>query len=301
VAFSIWIKGFKVFAQDELVIYHLSISLFLIVILAAFLHASWNVLVKFKLDRFLAMFLLQTLMGLMGFFMLLFFAFPSVSSWPYALVSGVLHTVYNLLLARSYKTGELGLVYPVARGTAPLLTLGAATIFAHDPVSIVAFVGIIVLVVGIWLIAISPSLAAKVDRTTLAFALGTSVFIGFYTIVDGLGGRVSASASGYTGLVFILDGLFMLATGLVLRGQKIIGDVTPYWRSGIAGALASGSAYWIVIYAMSVAPIAVVAALRETSILFAIAMSAKLLKEPLTWQRVGGGVLVVAGAMALRA
>ena len=270
-------------------------------ILAAFLHASWNVLVKFNLDRFLAMFLLQTLMGLMGLIMVFFFATPSASSWPYALVSGILHTAYNLFLARSYRTGELGLVYPVARGTAPLLTLGAATIFAHDPISMLAFAGIIVLVVGIWLIAISPSIAAKVDRTTLAFALGTSVFIGLYTIVDGLGGRVSGSVSGYTGLVFILDGAFMLATGLFLRGRRIISDVAPYWRSGIAGALASGSAYWIVIYAMSIAPIAVVAALRETSILFAIAMSAKLLKEPLTWQRIGGGVLVVAGAMALRA
>jgi len=279
----------------------LSISLFLVVLLAAFLHASWNVLVKFTLDRFLAMFLLQTLMGFMGFAMLLLFAIPSVSSLPYALVSGALHTAYNLFLARSYKTGELGLVYPVARGTAPLLTLGAATVFARDPISVTAFFGIMILVAGIWLIAISPSLAAKVDRKTIAFALGTSVFIGLYTIVDGLGGRLSGSASGYTGFVFILDGLFMLVTGLYLRGRRIISDVTPYWRSGVVGALASGSAYWIVIYAMSVAPIAMVAALRETSILFAIAMSSKFLKEPMTWQRVGGGVLVVAGAMALRA
>lgn len=247
------------------------------------------------------MFLLQTLMGFMGFAMLLLFAIPSVSSLPYALVSGALHTAYNLFLARSYKTGELGLVYPVARGTAPLLTLCAATVFARDPISVTAFFGIMILVAGIWLIAISPSLAAKVDRKTIAFALGTSVFIGLYTIVDGLGGRLSGSASGYTGFVFILDGLFMLVTGLYLRGRRIISDVTPYWRSGVVGALASGSAYWIVIYAMSVAPIAMVAALRETSILFAIAMSSKFLKEPMTWQRVGGGVLVVAGAMALRA
>jgi drug/metabolite transporter (DMT)-like permease len=279
----------------------LSISLFLFVLLAAFLHASWNVLVKLNIDRFLAMFLLQTLMCLMGFVMLAFFAFPSAASLPFALVSGVLHTAYNLFLARSYKTGELGFVYPVARGTAPLLTLGATTVFAHDALSAIAIGGILTLVSGIWLIAISPTLAAKIDRTTLMFALGTSVFIGLYTIVDGLGGRASGSASGYTGLVFILDGLFMLATGVYLRGTKIFGEVAPYWRSGVAGAAASGSAYWIVIYAMSIAPIATVAALRETSILFAIAMSARVLKEALTWQRVGGGILVVIGAMALRA
>jgi drug/metabolite transporter (DMT)-like permease len=278
----------------------LSISVFLLVLLAAFLHASWNVLVKLNIDRFLAMFLLQTLMCIMGIVMLAFFAFPSQVSLPYAVVSGVLHTGYNLFLARSYKTGELGFVYPVARGTAPLLTLGAATLFAHDPISATAFAGIIVLVAGIWLIAISPSVAARIDRTTLLFALGTSVFIGLYTIVDGLGGRASGSASGYTGLVFILDGLLMLITGVYLRGPKIFGEVAPYWRSGVAGAAASGSAYWIVIYAMSIAPIATVAALRETSILFAIAMSARVLKEALTWQRVAGGILVVIGAMALR-
>lgn len=247
------------------------------------------------------MFLLQTLMGLMGLIMIVFFQFPAQASLPYAVVSGVLHTGYNLFLARSYKTGELGLVYPVARGTAPLLTLGASTFFAHDVLTLFAVLGIIVLIAGIWLIAISPSMAAKVDRTTLMFAFGTSIFIGLYTIIDGLGGRASGSASGYTGLVFVLDAIGMLIAGIYLRGFSIFKSIAPYWRSGIAGAAASGSAYWIVIYAMSIAPIAMVAALRETSILFAIAMSAPLLKEPLTWQRVGGGLLVVAGAMALRA
>ena len=278
----------------------MSVTLFLLVLLAAFLHATWNILVKLNLDRLLALFLLQTLMGVMGLVMLLFFAWPSQYSLPYALISGGLHTGYNLFLARSYKTGELGFVYPVARGTAPLITLGATTIFAHDTISFLASCGIIVLVAGIWLIAISPSLVSKIDRPTLMFALGTSVLIGFYTIVDGLGGRASGSASGYTGLVFILDAFGMLIAGVYMRGFGIFKSVAPFWRSGLAGAAASGSAYWIVIYAMSVAPIAMVAALRETSILFAIAMSAKVLKERLTWQRLCGGLLVVVGAMALR-
>lgn len=258
-------------------------------------------MIKFNLDRLLALFLLQTLMGGMGLIMIAVFAFPSFASLPYAVVSGFLHTGYNLFLARSYKTGELGLVYPVARGTAPLLTLITSILFAHDTLSIFSLIGIIVLVGGIWLIAISPTLAAKIDRTTLMFALATSVFIGLYTIVDGLGGRASGSASGYTGLVFVFDALGMLVAGVYLRGFGIFQAVRPFWRSGVLGAAASGTAYWIVIYAMSVAPIAVVAALRETSILFAIIMSSRLLKETLTWQRVLGGLLVVAGAMALRA
>jgi drug/metabolite transporter (DMT)-like permease len=278
----------------------LSLYLFLAVLLAAFLHASWNVLVKFNLDRFLTMFLLQTLMGFMGLIMLLFFAWPSVASLPFAVVSGILHTGYNLFLARSYRTGDLSVVYPVARGTAPMITLGASTVFAHDVISPMAATGIIILIIGIWLIALGPSKALKVDRTTLLFALGTSVFIGFYTIVDGLGGRASGAASGYTGVVFIFDAIGMLAAGLALRGIAIFKAVRPYWRSGVGGALASGGAYWIVIWAMSLAPIAMVAALRETSILFAIGLSSRFLKERLTIWRIAGGLLVVVGAIALR-
>lgn len=279
----------------------MSLTLFLIVLVAAFLHAAWNVLVKFNIDRFLAVFLLQTLMGVMGCIMLVFFAFPSQISLLFALVSGFLHTGYNLFLARSYRTGDLSVVYPVARGTAPLITLVASHIFTHDAVPPFAVTGIILLVAGIWLIALGPSTAIKADRTTLLFALGTSVFIGCYTVVDGLGGRASGAPSGYTAVVFILDGSFMLATGLYLRGFAIFKSVQPFWRSGVIGATASGGAYWIVIWAMSYAPIAMVAALRETSILFAIGLSAQVLKERLTLARVAGGLLVVAGAIALRA
>ncbi len=278
----------------------MSLTLFLIVLVAAFLHAAWNVLVKFNLDRFLALFLLQSLMGLMGVVMLLIFTFPHSNSLPFALVSGVLHTGYNLFLARSYRTGDLSVVYPVARGTAPLITLVASRMFIHDAISPFAVAGIIALVAGIWLIALGPSKALKVDRTTLLFALGTSVFIGCYTIVDGLGGRASAAPSGYTAVVFILDGFFMVCAGVYLRGVSIFKSVQPFWRSGVIGAAASGSAYWIVIWAMSQAPIAMVAALRETSILFALGLSAKILKEQLTLSRLLGGLLVVAGAMALR-
>jgi len=212
------------------------------------------------------MFLLQTMMGLMGIVMLAVFPFPLQSAWAFALTSGFLHTGYNLFLARSYRHGDLGLVYPVARGTAPLLTLFGTKLFTQDAISHFALAGIIVLILGIWLIAFSGK-ALKTDKATLGFALITSVFIGCYTIVDGLGARVSGNASGYTGLVFVLDGIGMLAAGLVVRGPTIFKAVAPFWKRGFAGAAMSGTAYWIVIWAMAHAPIALVAALRETSIL----------------------------------
>ncbi len=264
------------------------------------MHASWNLLVKLKLDRFLSLFLLQTLMGLMGAAMLCLFAWPSKASIPYALVSGLLHTGYNIFLARSYRKGDLSQVYPIARGTAPLLTLLVTWLVTHEQVNPLTAVGIGVLVTGIWLVAVGKSKSLHLDRTTLFFALGTSVFIAAYTVVDGLGGRASGAASGYTATVFMLDAAFLGVAGVYMRGTGIFREVAPYWKSGIAGALLSAGAYWIVIWAMTKAPIAAVAALRETSILFVILMSAKFLQESLSWGRILGGVLVVLGAVALR-
>ena len=278
----------------------MELTVFLAVLAAAFMHASWNLLVKLKLDRFLSLFLLQTLMGLMGIAMLFFFAWPSRESLPYALVSGILHTGYNIFLARSYRHGDLSQVYPIARGTAPLLTLLTTWIVAHEQIGVVAAFGIGILVSGIWLIAVERSKTLQLDRTSLFFALGTSFFIAAYTVVDGLGGRASGAASGYTAIVFILDAVFMFMAGLYMRGSGILKKVAPFWKSGAVGALLSASAYWIVIWAMTQAPIAAVAALRETSILFVILMSAKFLKEYMSWTRIAGGVLVVLGAVALR-
>jgi drug/metabolite transporter (DMT)-like permease len=278
----------------------LEITVFLSVLAAAFMHASWNLLVKLRLDRFLSLFLLQTLMGFMGVAMLSFFAWPSQASLPYALVSGLLHTGYNIFLARSYRHGDLSQVYPIARGTAPLLTLLATWLVAHEQINMLTAMGIGVLVTGIYLVAVGKSKSLHLDRKTLLFALGTSGFIAAYTVVDGLGGRISGAASGYTGAVFILDAVFLCIAGVYMRGPGIFREIAPYWKSGLAGAILSAAAYWIVIWAMTKAPIAAVAALRETSILFVILMSAKFLRESISLTRILGGVLVVAGAVALR-
>lgn len=274
-------------------------ALFALVLFAALLHASWNVIVKVSADRVVSLTLLQAFMGVMGLGMLLVFPFPAQAAWPYAVASGLLHTGYNLFLARSYKHGDLGLVYPVARGTAPLLTLMGTQLFTHDVLSQTALVGVVILIAGIWLIALSGNVF-RIHQATLLFALATSVFIGFYTVVDGLGGRAAGDASGYTGLLYIFDGLSMTIAATFLRGRGVFAAMAGSWKSGAIGAALSGGAYWIIIWAMTQAPIAAVAALRETSILFALLFSAKLLKERMTWHRIMGVICVVAGAMALR-
>jgi drug/metabolite transporter (DMT)-like permease len=278
----------------------LELTVFLAVLAAAVMHAGWNVLVKLKLDRFLSLFLIQTLMGLMGLAMLAVFAWPSAASLPYAFASGILHTGYNLFLARSYRTGDLSQVYPIARGTAPLLTLIVTWLAAHETIGIATGLGIGVLVAGIWLTGLVGKRGMKLDGLTLFFALGTSVFIAAYTVVDGLGGRSSGSPSGYAALVFLLDAVCLLFAGIYMRGPGIVRQVAPYWKSGTAGAALSLCAYWIVIWAMTEAPIAAVAALRETSILFVMLMSMRVLKETVTVPRAAGALLIVAGAGILR-
>ena len=278
----------------------MDLTVFLAVIAAAVMHAGWNVLIKLKLDRFLSLFLIQILMGVMGLIMLAVFARPSAASLPYALTSGVLHLGYNLFLVRSYRTGDLSQVYPIARGSAPLLTLVITWLAAREEISSTGAAGIGILVAGIWLVSLVGRKGVKLDGLTLLFALGTSVFIAAYTVVDGLGGRVSGSPSSYAALVFVFDAVFLLAYALMARGPGIISAVAPHWKSGLAGAALSGGAYWIVIWAMSKAPIATVAALRETSILFVMLMSMRVLRETVTRPRIAGALLIVAGAVVLR-
>lgn len=278
----------------------MDLTIFFAVVAAAILHASWNLIVKLNLDRFLALFLIQNLMGVFGIVMLAFFAFPAAASWPYAVTSGFLHTGYNLFLARSYKTGDLSQVYPIARGTAPMMTLAGGALFAGEPITPFMLLAIGLIVAGIWVTAIGGKSTLRLDGLTLFYALGTSVFIAAYTIVDGLGGRASGSPSGYAGLVFVLDALCLLAVGLATRGRGIIAMVAPFWKSGAIGAVMSASAYWIVIWAMSIAHIAAVAALRESSILFVMLMSLIILREKVTLVRMGGAAMIVAGAAMLR-
>ncbi len=278
----------------------MDITVFLAVLAAAVMHASWNVMVKLKLDRFLSLCLIQTLMGFMGLVMVMVFPWPDMASLPYALTSGVLHLGYNLFLARSYRTGDLSQVYPIARGAAPLLTLLATWLIVHEDVTLMSAAGVAVLVAGIWAVSLLGKRNLRLDGATLFFAFGTSVFVAAYTVVDGIGGRVSGQPSAYAGLVFVFDAIFLSVTAVALRGPGIVAQVAPYWKSGTVGALLSVGAYWIAIWAMSHAPIASVAALRETSILVVMILSMRVLKETVTVSRLLGASLIVAGAVLIR-
>jgi len=161
-------------------------------------------------------------------------------------------------------------------------------------------VGIGALVAGIWSVGLAGRKHIHLDGVTMVFALGTSAFTAAYTIVDGLGGRISGSPTGYAAVLFVLDGLLLSTIALVTKGSAVVKAVAPHWRSGFLGAGLSAGAYWIAIWAMSHAPIASVAALRETSILVVMMLSMRVLKETVTLPRLAGAGLILVGAMCIR-
>jgi drug/metabolite transporter (DMT)-like permease len=277
----------------------LSLFVFLIVIFAALLHAGWNVIVKSNADRLVSLTVLQSFMALMGAGMVLAFGFPGHHVWPWALASGVLHLGYNLFLVRAYRNADLSVVYPVARGAAPLMTLLGSFFLTQDAVGIWMAAAIVVLVVGLILTGLGQT-SPGADPHALYYALGTACWIAAYTLVDGMGARASGNVLGFAGVIFVLDGLFILVATFFMRGPFLITGFRENWKSGLVGGAASCTAYGIAVWAMTEAPIASVAALRETSIVFVLVLSARILKEKLGWQRIVGGIMIVAGAALLR-
>lgn len=267
----------------------MSPEVFAVVLCAAALHAGWNALVRVGLDRLLAVTLIQVGAGALALIMLPAVSVPAAPAWPWLLLSAVLHVGYNVFLARAYGSGDFGQVYPIARGSAPLIVALVGLMTLGDQPALTGYLGVAVLSGGIWWMAVRGAGATRLPRAGLINALVTSMFIASYTLSDGLGARASHDAIGYVLWLFALNGLFM---GLLLwgmRGRRTLAAVAGHYRIGLLGGAMSMAAYGATIWAMSQAPIALVAALRESSVLFALAISALFLGERLSRQRLTAG------------
>jgi drug/metabolite transporter (DMT)-like permease len=277
------------------------LSVFLIVLLAAALHAGWNALVKVKLDPFLAMTLITSACAVIAAPLLFVTGLPSAAAWPWIVVSIIIHLGYYLVLAEAYRLADMSQVYPIARGAAPLMTAAVSVIFVHDPISLGGGLGIACLALGVVLISLrgQRELAAP-SRLAILYALATAATICGYTVVDGVGARAAGSAHTYAAMLFFLDGAPMLAICLWSYGVAETRRALNFILPGLAGGAMSLAAYWIVIWAMTVAPIALVAALRETSVLFGGLIAIVFLKEPATPIRAIAALLILAGLAAMR-
>lgn len=276
-------------------------TVFMAVMLAAAFHAGWNAMVKIDLDGFLSFTLIALAAGIVALLAVPFVAFPSAAAWRWLLFSSFLHTGYSLFLVQAYKVGDLGQVYPIARGTAPLMVCAVMALVFGEALSPEAMAGVALLVAGVWLMSIrGGSGVARMKGKPVAYALGTSVFIASYTMTDGLGARASGDAASYAIWLFLINAVWMVSLLFARRGAAVLPKLRPYWWRGLAGGAMSLGAYWIVIWATTLAPIAQVAALRETSVLFATAISVVVLREPLTRWRTVSVLTIVAGVVLAR-
>ena len=276
----------------------LSLPVFLAVLAAAALHAGWNAVVKLRVEPLLAIVLINGACAVLGLVGLIFTGLPAVESWGWLALSGVVHLFYGLALAEAYRVGDMGFVYPVARGAAPMMTLVGSLLFVGDPLPGLAILGIIILGAGIALMAFSR--ASAVDGRALLFALLTACTIALYTLSDGLGARASGNPHAYAAAMFVLDGGFLLTYAWFTRGWPWLKQMRPALLPGLAGGVMGFAAYWIVIWAMTIAPIALVAALRESSILFATLFAIFILKEQIRPLRLVGAGLIIIGIVLMR-
>lgn len=267
-----------------------------LVLFAAVLHASWNALLRAVGDRLWSMTIMCVAVAGASVLGALFMVAPAAASWPYAVLSAVLHVGYNLFLVRSYRLGDLGQTYPVARGCSPILiTLGAA-LFAGEHVEASALMGIGLISAGIIALALSKG---RLAVPGLPYAVGTGVFIAAYSVTDGIGARLSGAPMAYTLWMCALWGVMMPAVYIGLRGVRSLVTPRPGFLIAIAGGLVSLLAYSTIIYAMSWAPMGAVSALRETSVVFAALIGYFFLGESLTVRKLLACAVIALGTIVM--
>jgi drug/metabolite transporter (DMT)-like permease len=271
-----------------------------LVLLAALLHAGWNAMLHGNDDRLLSMTWMSIAIAAVSTVVILFTPWPAGAAWPYIVTSGLVHIVYNFTLVRSYRRNDLALAYPIARGSSPLLvTLGAA-LFAHEAIGPLHALGIAMISGGIIAIALE---GRHVSRAGALAALTTGAMIALYTVIDGIGVRLSGGqAIAYTAWMFLfywlMPVLFVATRGIaalwapVRTAPRAIG-------SSIVGGLLSIAAYGIVIWALQSGAMGALSALRETSVVFAVLIGRMFLRETVSGKRWLACVIVVGGAVCL--
>jgi drug/metabolite transporter (DMT)-like permease len=274
---------------------------FIAVLFAALCHAGWNALIKVGLDPLSTTTLISLGSGLVALVLLPFVGVPAAASWPWLIASAVIHVFYFAGLIESYRAGDFGQVYPIARGSAPLMTAIASTVLIGEHLSLVGWGGILALVAGVVLLSARGGRdLARIDRRAVNFAFGTALTICAYSVVDGIGARLSMSPEAYVLWLFVAMGLAMLPYALWRGGRDVLPAMTRFWQRGFAGGLLQIVSYGTALWAMTLAPIAIVATLRETSVLFGAAIAVIALKEPLRLVRIGAAVLIVCGLVLIR-
>jgi len=230
---------------------------------------------------------------------------PAPAAWPYILASTVIHIGYYLTVAAAYKAGDLSHGYPIMRGTAPLLTALGTWLVLGESLSPGAMLGVLLICGGVLSLAYAGNAAGgratgAATRSATLWALLNALIIALYTLADGAGVRVSGDAWSYVVWLFVVHGLPLRLGVIAIQRGVFLRHAAKNWQRGLAGALLSGASYGIALWAMTRAPVAIIAALRETSVIFGALIGAWFLKEGHLGPRLSGAAVVLAGLVALK-
>nr|WP_308605899.1 EamA family transporter [Massilia sp. DJPM01] len=267
------------------------------------MHASWNALVKAGPDKLLSTVLVASGAGLLAALALPFLALPATASWPWLAGSACCHLAYYRLLAAAYAHGDMSHAYPLMRGSAPLLVALGSAVLVGETLSARQYGAIALICAGVLAMSLWRGAGAvpPARRATL-FALLNAAVIACYTLIDGIGVRRSGAPLAYTLWLFALSALsaLVLLVAVMGRRQALREYGRQYWKTGMLGGAVSMASYGLALWAMTAAPVAVVAALRETSILFAALIARVFLRERLGVRRLCAVGLIAGGAVAMR-
>ncbi|HQR72104.1 MAG TPA: DMT family transporter [Burkholderiaceae bacterium] len=281
----------------------MSLEVSIAVLLAALLHASWNAMIKGGRDVLMDTAAIVVGAGLVAVPFAFLVPLPNPESWPYIFASIVTHLAYYFFMVSAYRSGDLSLVYPLMRGVAPLLAGLLAIVWMHEWPGPFGWTGMLLISLGVMALALRPRIGPALHGhgRAVGFALSNAVVIAVYTIIDGSGARLAGNAWSYIVWLFVLDALPFSLFLLVTRRAEFIAALAERRRRGLIGGGLSAAAYAISVWAMTKAPVALVASLRETSVLFATLIGARMLKEHLTPRRWAGVAAVAVGVIALKA
>ena len=277
---------------------HLTPAIIVVVIGAGALHACWNAIAKQVTDRLMAFAWIGIASAVTGGVVLLATGLPAAEAVPFAVVSAVIHIAYDLALMNSYRLGAFNQTYPIARGTSPLVVAVGAYFLAGEHLSIVALAGIATLAAGLMSLALSAGRLTRGDLPAVGAAVLTGLTIAGYTLVDGLGVRRAGDPWAYTALLFLLQGPPLVLAAAARRPAVAWRDHVTSSRGLLAGAL-SMAAYGIVLWAQTKAPLAEVAAIRETSVVFAALIGVVVLGEQFGRRRVAAAMIIAAGIVLI--
>ncbi|MCS0639310.1 DMT family transporter [Streptomyces sp. LP05-1] len=273
------------------------------VLIAAVTHASWNAVAHHIRDQLLSFTLISGGGAAIGAVLACFAPFPAAGAWPYLALSAAIHVGYMGLLMRSFRLGDFGQMYPIARGTAPLVVTVVAALLLHEVPDGWGLTGVAVASAGLVGLALWGVLPLGGRRRTgghpgwpaVTAALATGLAIAGYTVVDGIGVRASGTPLGYIAWLMIVQGLVIPLYALHARRARLAADLRPHAARGLLGAALSVAAYGLVLWAQTRAPLAPIAALRESSIIVGAAIGALFFKERFGAPRIAAAGLMVVG------